>query len=71
MRRKTPTPPRVLTWNTTLRVDLLLAPHVLKRERWLTYWLGRALGGVYAKWCVRQMLDGASTHVAVQPAAAA
>lgn len=37
----------------------------------LTYWLGRALGGVYAKWCVRQMLDGASAHVAVQPAAAA
>jgi hypothetical protein len=24
------------------------------------YWLGLLFGGVYAKWCVKQMLAGAS-----------
>ena len=28
----------------------------------LTYWLGRLFGGMYAKWCVRQMLDGVVEH---------
>jgi hypothetical protein len=38
---------------------------------WFTYWLGRLLGGVYAKWCVTQMLAGASAHFAAAGAAAA
>ena len=25
-------------------------------------WLGRLLGGVYARWCIRQMADGAARH---------
>lgn len=25
-------------------------------------WLGRLLGGVYARWCTKQMADGASRH---------
>ena len=25
-------------------------------------WLGRLLGGVYARWCTRQMADGAAKH---------
>ena len=28
----------------------------------LTYWLGRLFGAMYAKWCVKQMLDGVVTH---------
>ena len=36
-----------------------------------TYWLGRLFGGVYARWCVRQMLAGASAHFAVRKGAAA
>lgn len=31
---------------------------------WATYWLGLVLGGFYAKWCVSQMLTGASNHFA-------
>ena len=38
---------------------------------WATYWLGRVFGGVYAKWCVRQMLAGASAHFAVRKRVAA
>ena len=30
----------------------------------VTYWLGRLFGGMYAKWCVNQMLDGVVTHFA-------
>jgi len=30
----------------------------------VTYWLGRLFGGVYAKWCVNQMLDGVVRHFA-------
>jgi hypothetical protein len=29
-----------------------------------TYWLGRLCGGLYAKWCVTQMLSDASVHCA-------
>ena len=29
---------------------------------WVTYWLGRLFGGVYAKWCVGQMLSETSRH---------
>ena len=36
-----------------------------------TYWLGRLFGGVYARWCVRQMLAGASAHFAVRKRVAA
>jgi len=25
-------------------------------------WLGRLLGGVYARWCTKQMADDAATH---------
>lgn len=28
-------------------------------------WLGRLLGGLYAKWCVEQMLDGVYEHFTV------
>ena len=38
---------------------------------WATYWLGRLFGGVYARWCVRQMLTGASAHFGVPTDAAA
>ena len=29
---------------------------------WMAYWLGRLFGGIYAKWCVAQMLSGAARH---------
>jgi hypothetical protein len=29
---------------------------------WPLSWLGRLFGGVYARWCVTQMLTGASQH---------
>lgn len=29
---------------------------------WATYWLGLLFGGVYANWCVAQMLSEASRH---------
>lgn len=38
---------------------------------WATYWLGRLFGGVYARWCVRQMLTGASARFAAPTHAAA
>jgi hypothetical protein len=38
---------------------------------WATYWLGRLFGGMYARWCVTQMLAGAATHFAPNTAAAA
>ena len=38
---------------------------------WATYWLGRLFGRVYARWCVRQMLTGASAHFVVPTDAAA
>jgi Polyketide cyclase / dehydrase and lipid transport len=38
---------------------------------WVTRWLGRLFGGVYAKWCVAQMLSGTSKHFADHTAAAA
>ena len=38
---------------------------------WATYWLGRLFGGIYARWCVTQMLSGASAHFAPAVAAAA
>ena len=28
----------------------------------LTYWLGKLFGAMYAKWCVKQMLNGVVTH---------
>ena len=31
-----------------------------------TYWLGRLFGAMYAKWCVKQMLDGVVTHFTQQ-----
>jgi|SRR5436190_1626720 len=31
---------------------------------WVTHWLGLLIGGAYAKWCVNQMLAGASTRFA-------
>jgi hypothetical protein len=30
----------------------------------VTYWLGRLFGGMYARWCVEQMLAGAVGHFA-------
>lgn len=36
-----------------------------------TYWLGVLFGGIYARWCVGKMLEGASNHFGVQGAAAA
>lgn len=35
---------------------------------WLTYWLGLLFGGLYAKWCVKQMLAGhhATSELPVQ-----
>lgn len=38
---------------------------------WATYWLGLLFGGVYANWCVAQMLSGASRHFSSRVAAAA
>lgn len=38
---------------------------------WVTYWLGRLFGGVYARWCVAQMLTGASNHFGSRIVAAA
>ena len=35
------------------------------------YWLGVLFGGIYARWCVGKMLEGASNHFGVQRAAAA
>ncbi|MDO8715764.1 MAG: SRPBCC family protein [Dehalococcoidales bacterium] len=31
-------------------------------KSWQTAWLGFIFGGVYAKWCVRQMTNGVSQH---------
>lgn len=30
-------------------------------------WIGRMFGGAYAKWCVRQMIRGASDHFKIHP----
>ena len=38
---------------------------------WVTYWLGRLFGGLYARWCVAQMLSAASRHFSPRAAAAA
>src|SRR5262245_33157784 len=38
---------------------------------WATNWLGRLFGGIYARWCVNQMLTGATTHFARLDRAAA
>jgi hypothetical protein len=38
---------------------------------WATYWFGRLFGPFYARWCVTQMLSGASSQFASAPAAAA
>ena len=38
---------------------------------WATYWLGRLFSGIYAKWCVHQMLAGASAHFAGRATVAA
>jgi hypothetical protein len=37
---------------------------------WATYWLGRLLGGVYANWCVAQMLPAPSRHFSQEIVAA-
>jgi hypothetical protein len=34
-----------------------------------TYWLGRLFGGIYARWCVNQMLQGAVAHFGSGPVA--
>ena len=34
--------------------------------KWPTSWLGRLFGGIYARWCVGQMLDGAASHFGAQ-----
>ena len=31
-------------------------------ERGWTYWLGRLFGGMYARWCVKKMLEGVVIH---------
>ena len=38
---------------------------------WATHWLGFLFGGLYARWCVQQMITGASKHFNRQGAAAA
>jgi hypothetical protein len=38
---------------------------------WATYWLGLLFGGVYANWCVAQMLAGACRHFSPGVVAAA
>jgi len=38
---------------------------------WATYWLGVLFGGVYANWCVAQMLSDALRHFASGVSAAA
>ena len=38
---------------------------------WATRWLGFLFGGLYARWCVQQMLTGASKHFNRRGAAAA
>lgn len=38
---------------------------------WAMYCLGRLFGGMYARWCVAQMLSGASSHFARKATAAA
>ena len=35
------------------------------------YWLGVLFGGIYARWCVGKMLEGAFNHFGMQRAAAA
>ena len=30
--------------------------------KWPTSWLGRVFGGIYARWCVGQMVEGATRH---------
>jgi len=37
---------------------------------WATRWLGRLFGGLYARWCVGQMLAGAEQHFLPQHAPA-
>jgi polyketide cyclase/dehydrase/lipid transport protein len=37
----------------------------------VTYWLGRLFGRLYAKWCVRQMLQGVVRHFEASAASAA
>ena len=39
--------------------------------KWPSSWLGRVFGGIYAHWCVGQMLDGATRHFGAQQARAA
>ena len=40
-------------------------------DGWATKWLGRIFGGMYAKWCVDQMLTGAAMNFAPVHSAAA
>jgi hypothetical protein len=40
-------------------------------SRWPMSWLGRLFGGVYARWCVTQMLSGVWGHFHYHAAAAA
>ena len=50
--------PSAIGAQLTIFIDYALPDGVV------TYWLGRLFGGMYAKWCVNQMLDGVVTHFA-------
>lgn len=53
---------RVTVRSTTNGSHLTVAIDYGLPDDAVAYWLGRLFGGIYAKWCVRQMLEGVVTH---------